>query len=125
MKKVFLVSMASMISLSFTACSQKADSIKAIYASPIKYEKYSCDQLGREVVRINDRVNEISGKQDKDSTGDTVAMGVGLVVFWPALFFLAGDDQKEEIAKLKGEYEAVRTVGVEKNCKWAQTTPIK
>lgn len=40
-------------------------------------------------------------------------MGVGLVLFWPALFFLAGDDQKEELARLKGEYEALEKASIQ------------
>ena len=47
-------------------------------------------------------------------------MGVGLVVFWPALFFMAqGDDQKAEIGNLKGQYETIRDVAAKKNCSFA------
>jgi hypothetical protein len=47
-------------------------------------------------------------------------MGVGLVVFWPALFLMAqGEDQKNEIASLKGQYETIRDVAVKKNCSFA------
>ncbi len=35
-------------------------------------------------------------------------MGVGLILFWPALFGLAATkDRKEELGRLKGEYEAI------------------
>ncbi|MEA3643102.1 MAG: hypothetical protein VBE63_24640 [Lamprobacter sp.] len=43
-------------------------------------------------------------------------MGVGLVLFWPALFFLAGDDQKEELSRLKGEYEALQQAAIRQDC---------
>jgi len=43
-------------------------------------------------------------------------MGVGLVLFWPALFFLIGDDKKEELARLKGEYEALEKIAIQKDC---------
>jgi hypothetical protein len=46
--------------------------------------------------------------------------GVGLVVFWPALFFLAGDDQKEALARLKGEYEALQAAAIRKDCGFAE-----
>ena len=36
--------------------------------------------------------------------------------FIPALFFLIGDDQKNKLALLKGEYEAIETVAIQKNC---------
>lgn len=43
-------------------------------------------------------------------------MGVGLVLFWPALFFLAGDDRSDELGRLKGEYEALETSAIQKKC---------
>lgn len=45
-------------------------------------------------------------------------MGVGLVLFWPTLFMLEGGDGPEaaEYARLKGEYEALRKVAIEKKC---------
>jgi hypothetical protein len=45
-------------------------------------------------------------------------MGVGLVLFWPALFFLEGGDGalQSEYALLKGKYEAATTQHSRKNC---------
>lgn len=44
-------------------------------------------------------------------------MGVGLVVFWPALFFLGGTIRQEaEYARLKGEYDAVQQAAIEQKC---------
>jgi len=99
------------------ACSTSPDKISASYVSPIVYQSYSCDQLVMEMARIQRKVNEVTGAQQKESTKDKWAMGVGLVVFWPALFFLIGDDKKEELKQLKGEYEAVEQAMIQKNCK--------
>jgi len=42
---------------------------------------------------------------------------VGIVVFWPALFFLGGNDQQTaELARLRGEMEAIEQVSVRKRC---------
>ena len=43
-------------------------------------------------------------------------MGIGLVLFWPALFFISGDDRAEELARLKGEAEASEQAAIQKNC---------
>ncbi len=48
-------------------------------------------------------------------------MGVGLVIFLPALFFLIGDDKKEEIARLKGEFDALEQAAIQKNCSIASS----
>ena len=45
-------------------------------------------------------------------------MGVGLILFWPALFALEGGDgpDAEEYRRLKGEVDALQTVSVKKKC---------
>ena len=45
-------------------------------------------------------------------------MGVGLVLFWPALFFLEGGNGalQSEYALLKGKYEAASTQYNRKGC---------
>jgi len=45
-------------------------------------------------------------------------MGIGLVLFWPALFFLEGGDGPEaaEYTRLRGEVDAMRRVAVLKEC---------
>jgi hypothetical protein len=42
---------------------------------------------------------------------------VAIVVFWPALFFIGGDGQTAaELGRLKGEFEALERVAIEKKC---------
>jgi len=44
-----------------------------------------------------------SGAQGQKATNDAVATGVGVAVFWPALFFIKGDAASaQKIAQLKG-----------------------
>lgn len=99
-----------------TACATPPDKISASYVSPLQYSAYSCDQIKQELLRVNRRVVEVTGAQQKHANNDAVAMGVGLVLFWPALFFLAGGDKKEELARLKGEYDALEQTAIQKDC---------
>ena len=86
------------------------------YVSPLQYNPYSCDQLRLEYMRISSRLVEVSGKQDSAAKRDGVAMGVGLVLFWPALFLLAGNKgNPDELARLKGECDAIEICAIEKN----------
>jgi hypothetical protein len=68
------------------------------------------------MVRVNSQVRSISGEQQRKHTNDQIAMGVGLVLFWPALFFLATPDQKEELAQIKGDYDALQGVALQRHC---------
>lgn len=119
MKK--LVSVAgSILIVGLAACSSTPDKVSAQYVSPLYYQAYDCDQIGMELRRVNRRLIEVTGAQQKEADKDAVAMGVGLVLFWPALFFLAGDDHAAELGRLKGEYEALESSAIQKRCDIAQ-----
>lgn len=98
------------------ACASSAKNVSATYVSPLAYQSYSCDQLREEYLRVTSKVMEISGRQDSAAKKDTVAMTVGMVVFWPALFFLIGGDKSNELARLKGECDAIESSAIQKNC---------
>ncbi len=126
MKHKTIVAVSTILMFFFAGCAQKTGQIKATYASTMKYQKYSCNQLGSEITSITQRARIISKQQNKTATKDAIVMTVGLVVFAPALLFMAaGEDQKVEIGRLKGEYNAIRDVALQKNCKFARHMPIR
>ena len=81
------------------------------------YKDYDCDQLTAEMSRVSRRVGELQGSIDKNARQDKVAAGVGLVLFWPALFFIDGDTpEATEYARLRGEFEAMEQSAIQKRC---------
>ncbi|MDY0029233.1 MAG: hypothetical protein RBR86_04735 [Pseudobdellovibrionaceae bacterium] len=102
--------------LFLSACASKSENIKASYVSPLQYSDYSCKQIKGEIGRVGRKMNEVAGIQDDIAGDDAVAMGVGLVLLWPALFFIDSDDQHVELARLKGEFDALEQVAIQKNC---------
>ncbi|WP_436638034.1 hypothetical protein [Microbaculum sp. FT89] len=112
---VFIVAAGAV--LSATGCAKRADQISASYVSPIAYQNYTCEQIAQESLRISARAQQVAGTQDKKASRDAVAMGVGIVIFWPALFAINGDDQQTaELARLRGEMEALEQASIQKNC---------
>lgn len=98
-------------------CAKDAEDIRASYVSPILYQNYTCDQLGQEATRISARAAEAAGVQNNHATNDKVAMGVGLVVFWPALLFMKGNDENAvELGRLKGQMDAIEQASIQKKC---------
>ena len=115
MKKAFGAVASAAVLLS--ACAQDPKDIQASYISPIMYENYSCEQLRQEAERVSTRAAEVAGTQKRKATGDAVAMGVSLIVFWPAVFFIKGDQQTAgEVARMKGEMDAIQQASIAKNC---------
>jgi hypothetical protein len=114
MKK--LVALVSCVLI--TACASDPSKIAASSVSTMQYQDYNCNQLGMELDRVSRKVNELYYRLDKEAGADSAQMAVGLVLFWPALFFLEGGDGPEaaEYARLKGEMEAIEKVSTQKEC---------
>jgi hypothetical protein len=101
----------------FAGCASSADKIGAQYVSPLQYSAYDCDQLSLEAQRLSARVAQVSGTQDQKATNDAIVTGVAIVVFWPAAFFVSGNDQNAaELSRLKGEFETIEQVAIQKKC---------
>lgn len=103
--------------IALSGCATSAKNIDTAYVSPLEYQHYDCDQIGTESTRVSARASQLAGELDQNATGDAVAMGVGLVLFWPALFFVEGDGtEAAEYARLKGQYNALQQASIEKKC---------
>ena len=100
-----------------SGCATAPGNISAAYVSPNQYATYSCDALNAEAGRLRAKVSEVTGIQQQKATSDTVSMTVGMLLFWPALFFLAsGKDRSAELAQLKGEVQALDQAWNMKSC---------
>ena len=84
-----------------TACATAGKDISSTYVSPMQYANYDCEQLRAESMRISGRVNQLTGRLDEAASNDKAIAGVGLILFWPALFALGGTKQQEaELSRL-------------------------
>lgn len=101
-----------------TGCASNPNKIEATYVSPLKYKDYDCDMIALEQASVERRTNELYYSLKKEAGKDSAQMTVGLLLFWPTLFFLEGGDGPEaaEYAQLKGEYEALQDVAITKKC---------
>ncbi len=116
-KLILKTAMLAAVALTFTACATKSNKIEAAYVSPVGYEAYTCDQLGQEAQRVSSRAASLSGQQDQQAKKDAVAVGVSLILFWPAAFLVKGDNATAaEISRLKGEMAAIEQVSTQKQC---------
>ena len=107
----------SAIILFIAACSKSSDEVSAVYVSPSQYANYGCPQLTAEMSRVSTRVSQLSGTLDDNAETDGIVTGAGIILFWPALFFLGGTKEEEaEYARLKGEYTALEQSYLEKGC---------
>jgi len=90
----------------------------------MQYQAYDCEQLSSEIQRIQSRVVQLGGRLDEAASNDKAIAGVGIVLFWPALFALGGTKQQEaDYARLRGEYDASHQAAILKKCSGAVAAP--
>ena len=106
------------IVFALAGCATQPDKVAAQYVSPIQFNNYTCEQVAGEMRRVHRRASELHGQLKKIADNDAAQMGVGLILFWPTLFFLEGGDgpQAGEYARLKGERDALEKVAILKKC---------
>lgn len=98
-------------------CASSSSDITPQYVSPLQYQNYTCTQLAEEARSVSSRAAQVAGVQDGKRTNDAVATTVGVVIFWPALLMMKGDGATAgELARLKGELEAIERISIQKKC---------
>ncbi len=112
--------LAVCVAIAVAGCSTASKDIAPLSVSPLQYQAYECDQLGAELARLGTRVTVLGGRLDQAASNDAALTTVGVILFWPALFFLGGTrPQEAEYAMLRGQYEAVQQAAIVKRCKLA------
>ena len=87
--------------------------------SEVGYQNWTCQQLGEETLRLNAAYATAAKQQYQARTNDAVGVFfIGLPVS-----SLSGGNVAPEIARLKGEQEAVRKAMITKNCAIGQAAP--
>jgi hypothetical protein len=109
--------LAIALALTAAGCASRSDNIAAAYVSPNNYASYTCPMLREEATRVSSRAIQASGAQDSKATNDAVATGVAVVLFWPAAFLIKGEGASAaEVARLKGEMDAIEQASIQKRC---------
>lgn len=103
--------------LVLAGCVRSPESITAHYVSHVQYQSLECEQIAEEQARVAAKLAEVSALQQENANADVALVAVGMLVFWPALLAMpATTDRKEEIGRLKGEYEALERLAIRKGC---------
>ncbi|WP_342027913.1 hypothetical protein [Microvirga vignae] len=85
--------------------------------STAAYSSYSCRELSMEAQRVSAAAAAAAGAQNSQHTKDVVATTAAVVIFWPAAFFVGGDNARTaELANLKGQMLAIEQASIQKKC---------
>lgn len=103
---------ASSVIVLVGACASRPESISASYVSHEKYMEGDCVQLATQLSDARAQLAKVSEMQNSKATGDA----------WTVFFILVpvsqlSGDHAGDVAKWKGEVEAVETAQIKKKCK--------
>jgi len=110
--KTVKMAMVMAIGISLVACAPRPESIKASFVSFEKFGHLSCEQLNTKMIDTRSELDKYSKMQDSKCNGD--ALGVFLLGI---PFSKLSGDHEGDVARLKGEVEAIETAQVKNKCK--------
>lgn len=98
-------------------CATRAVNVKPQPVDPSQFATWGCERLADELDAVQQRAAEVAYDVDERVGNNIVALGVGVTVFWPAMFALRPDGlEAEELARLKGRDEALRATQQRRGC---------
>ena len=114
-EKCFLIFLAGIFLVS---CASAPGDLGSQYVPASTYSNLTCDKISASLRTKNNRLSNLYATLDKKRSTDNIQTGLGLLIFWPALFFLEGGDGPDaaEYRKLKGEVEALGEASINKGC---------
>jgi hypothetical protein len=111
-----IIALTAAATLALAGCATAPDQITASYVSPTAFSGQTCGQLNAQAQRLNARLMTATGQQTQQANNDAAMTAVALVLFWPAAFWIGGNDQSPAIAQMRGEAEAIRTAAIARGC---------
>jgi hypothetical protein len=115
-KSVAIGMSAVLLAASFGGCAKKATEVQAAYVPKSKYIDKDCRLLEKDMENVSYKLVDLTKSQDSAHNRDVAMVVVGTVLFWPAYFVMLAGDKEEELAKLKGEYQAIDEALVYNHC---------
>jgi hypothetical protein len=112
MRSLVKVGLGVAVLAATAACANRPESIHASYVSHEKYAYLDCPALALTMSETKAELARMSKLQDEKATGD--AIGVFLILV--PVSKLTGDHEAD-VARLKGEVEAIETAQIKAKCK--------
>lgn len=98
-------------------CASRSGDVAPRPADPSTYAAWGCDRLFDEIDTVQQRAADVAYSVDSRAGNNMIALGLGVTVFWPALLAMRPDGlEAEQLAELKGRYEALRLVTARRPC---------
>ena len=86
-------------------------------SDPAAYASWDCDRLFDETDAVQLQAADVAYAVDSRAGNNMIALGLGVMVFWPALLAMRPDGpEAAQLADLKGRFEALRSAAASRGC---------
>ena len=109
---------AAAITLVLSAgCASRSVEVRPKPTDPAAYALWTCDRLFDDTDAVQQQAADVAYAVDSRAGNNMIALGLGVTVFWPALLAMRPDGpEAQQLAELKGRFEALRSVALAKSC---------
>jgi hypothetical protein len=105
------------LSLALSGCATRSGDVQAEAASPAEFISWDCGRIDDEIDRVQKQAADRAYAVDERAGNNIIAMGVGVTVFWPAMLAMRSNGaEAEDLARLKGRFEALRLAAKQHSC---------
>ncbi len=110
-------------SLTLGACASTASDVTASPVPMSAYDSFQCRELASEYRKVSDEADRLASNIDRGAMAERIKMGVGVVLFWPALLLLDGETEDHTmLASLKGKRQTLADSLKARKCDKPATT---
>jgi hypothetical protein len=116
-KTVAAILVAGVMFLS--SCATATKNILPTYVDPLQYEQYDCSQIGTEMVRVTEELNQSYRECKVHASRDELFMLGAFLITGPLAIVPAvinDSESTERFAQLQGELEALEQASILKEC---------
>jgi hypothetical protein len=100
-----------------SGCALRSPHIAAASVDGQEFSSWDCTRLQRELDRVQRRATRVAYAFDERAGNNIIAMSLGMTVFWPALLTMRSTQpEAEELAALKGRFEALAQTVKQRAC---------
>lgn len=108
---------AAVLACVATGCATRSSEVTSQKTDPVEFEQWTCERIDEESDRVQLRAADVAYAVDERFGNNMIALGFGVTLFWPAVLAMRPDGiEAQELAALKGRYEALRIASQRSGC---------
>jgi hypothetical protein len=108
---------AAVLLCAATGCATRSGNVLPQKTDPAEFAHWSCERIDEESDSVQLRAADVAYAVDARVGNNMIALGLGVMVFWPALLAMRPDGlEAQELAALKGRFEALRVAAQQRGC---------